>query len=983
LAEERRTPPESDPEVAVSFRTPTTPGLPRLSRRPRLLGPAIGLLVGLLLVLGVLTALYTDLLWFRSIGYSSVFTTRLRTQLLLFALFGLLLAVVVGANMVIAYRLRPPFRPMSLEQQNLERYRVAVEPYLTPLLLVGMGVLGVLGGLSAAGRWRTWLLWRNAVPFGQRDAQFHRDISYFAFTYPFQRFILGFVFFALILSLLAAALVHYLFGGLRLQTPGDRVSPAAQAHLSVLMGLFVLLKAVAYYLDRYGLAFSARGVVTGPSYTDVNAVLPAKTILVFVAVICAGLFFVTLFSNRWLWPAVGLGLMVLLAVLIGGVYPAIIQRFQVAPSEANKEAPYISRNIEATKRAYMLDGVEPRSYAGVGAGDPGKIRQDKATLPNIRLLDPNELQQTFQSLQSLKTFYGFADTLDIDRYTVGGRQTDQVVAVRELNPAGLPTNNWINQHLVYTHGYGFVAAPGTQVDSEGRPLFSAKNLPQEGSIDVKEPRVYFGEDSPVYSVVGSPAGAAPQELDFPSDENADGQVKNSYAGKGGVAMGSGFRKLLYAFHFRDKNLLLSNGINDASRILYVRNPRDRVQKVAPYLKLDGDPYPAVVDGRILWILDGYTSSDGYPYSQRSTLGEVTRDSTVTTSDAVTAQPRDQVNYIRNSVKATVDAFDGTVKLYAWGPRDPVLLTWMRAFPNTVSPKTDISPALEAHLRYPEDLFKVQRELLTKYHVDRPLDFYNGTDFWKVPPDPTQKGTSVSQPPYYLTIALPGSDKASFSLTSPLVAKNRPNLTAFLSVNSDPADYGKMTLLELPRNVQVNGPGQVANNFESDTTAAQQLTLLRGGGSKTVEANLLTYPVGGGLLYVQPIYVQALSGEGSYPSLKRVFVGFGDKIAFMPTLGSALDEVFGAEGPTTPPDGGTSPPPGGTGGNAALRQAIAEANAAFVAGQNALKTGDFAAYGAAQARLQAALARAAAASGSTSGTTPTPSPAPSPTATPTP
>jgi len=971
----------------VSFRTPTTPGLPRLPRRPRLLGPVLAGLVGLLLVLGVLTGVYSDLLWFRSVDYASVFATRLRTQLLLFVLFGLLLAVVVGANLAIAYRLRPPFRPLSLEQQNLERYRVAVEPYLTPLLLGISGVLGVLGGLSAAGRWRTWLLWRNAVPFGQRDAQFHRDISYFAFTYPFQRFILGFLFFALILSLLAAAVVHYLFGGLRLQSPGDRVSPAAQAHLSVLLGLFVLLKAVAYYLDRFGLAFSSRGVVTGPSYTDVNAVLPAKTILIFVAVICAGLFFVTLFSNRWLWPAAGLGLMALLAVLIGGLYPFIVQRLQVAPSEANKEAPYIARNIQATRQAYSLTGVDQRPYAGEATGNLAALRSDRSTLPNIRLLDPNELQQTFQSLQSFRSFYGFADTLDIDRYTVNGRQTDQVVAVRELSGT-LPTENWINRHLVYTHGYGFVAAPGTSVDTEGRPLFSARDVPQKGAISPTEPRVYFGEKSPTFSVVGAPTGGAPQELDFPSDQDAEGQVKNTYTGKGGVAMGSGFRRLLYAFHFRDKNLLLSNGINGSSRILYIRNPRERVQKAAPYLRLDGDPYPAVVDGRILWILDGYTTSDGYPYSQRSTLGELTQDTTVTTSESVAAQPRDQVNYIRNSVKATVDAYDGTVTLYAWDEKDPVLRTWMRAFPGTVKAKADISEDLNAHLRYPEDLFKVQRELITRYHVDskRPVDFYNGTDFWKVPPDPTQKGTSVAQPPYYLTVAATGSGPARFSLTSPLVAKNRPNLTAFLSVSADPgADYGKMTLLVLPRNTQVNGPGQVANNFEADTTAAQQLTLLRGGGSKTVEANLLTLPVGDSLLYVQPIYVQASGGE-SYPLLKRVFVAFGDKIAFQPTLGAALDDVFGAT-TTTPPDGGTSPPPSpGPGTNSALRQAIADANAAFLAGQEALRRGDFAAYGAAQTRLQAALARAAAASAVPVGGTPTPSPGPassSPSASPSP
>ena len=945
----------------MSFRTPTVPRA-RLPRR-RLIGPAVAAVVVLVVLLGVLTSIYTDLLWYRSIGYSSVFTTRLRTQLTMFLLFGLLLAVVVGANMVIAYRLRPPFRPLSLEQQNLERYRVAIEPYLAWLLLGITGGLGVLEGLSAAGHWRTWLLWRNAVPFGQQDAQFHRDISYFAFTYPFQRFLVGFLFTALILSLLTSAVVHYLFGGLRLQTPGDRVSPAAQAHLSVLLGLFVLLKAVAYYLDRYGLAFSLRGVVTGPSYTDVNAVLPAKTILVFVALICAALFFVTLVSNRWLWPAAGLGLMVVLALLIGGLYPFVVQRFQVAPSEANKESPYIARNIDATRKAYALDGVNVQQYPGQVTGNLAALRRDQGTLPTIRLLDPTKLQQTFTSLQSLKNFYGFADTLDIDRYTLGGRETDQVVAVRELS-GNLPTDNWINRHLVYTHGYGFVAAPGTQVDSEGRPLFSAENIPQQGEIKVSQPRVYFGENSPSYSVVGAPAGRAPQELDYPS-QNADGEVKNTYDGTGGVPMGTGLRRLLYAFHFQDKNLLLSNGINSASKILYIRNPRDRVQKVAPYLTVDGDPYPAVVNGRILWILDGYTTSDGYPYSQRTTLSDVTQDTT-TTSSAVVAAPNDQVNYIRNSVKATVDAYNGTVTLYAWDENDPVLRTWMRAFPGTVQPKSKISPELLAHLRYPEDLFKVQRDLLTSYHVTQPLDFYNGTDFWKVPPDPAEKGTSISQPPYYLTLAMPGSSRPSFSLTTSLVAKNRPNLTAFLAVNSDPGtDYGKMTLLELPRNVQVNGPGQVANNFESDAAAAQQLTLLRGGGSQTVEANLLTLPVGGGLLYVQPIYVQASGGE-SYPTLKRVFVAFGDTIGFEPTLSQALDDVFGTTTPTTGP-GTTSPPPPGTGGgSAALRQAIADANAAFAAGQAALRRGDFAAYGAAQVRLQAALRRAAVAAAASGG-----------------
>ncbi len=954
------------------------PPMARANRnRPRFLMPVIVIVSMIGLLLSVFAGLYTDLLWFRSTGYTNVLTDRLRTQAMLFLLFGLTMAALVLANVVIAYRIRPPFRAMSLEQQNLERYRAGIEPYLMPVLLTIGFAVTALAGTSAASRWRLWMLWRNGVPFGEKDAQFGMDIGFYAFTYPFLRFVLMFFFVGLVAALLAATLTHYLFGGLRLQTPGDKVTTGAQRHLAVLLGVLLLLKALAYWLDRYGLAFSERGRVTGPSFTDVNAVLPAKTILTFVAIICALLFFSALFLRGWLLPAGGLALMVLAAVLVGGVYPMLVQQFQVRPSEAEKEASFIKRNIEATAKAYGLDDVDYKDYTGTAPANASVTRTQGDTLSRVRVLDPNLLKPTYQQLQSFRAYYSFAEPLDIDRYTVDGEQQDQIVGVRELNQDGLTggQDNWINRHLVYTHGYGFVSAPISQVDEDGQPVFSSRDIPQEASspkegnpLGVTQPRIYFGEQSPPYSIVGAPEGARPQELDYPSNRGG-GQVNNTYDGEGGVSVGSQFNQLLYALQFREKNIFLSTGVTEASKILYIREPRDRVKKVAPWLTMDGDPYPAVIDGRIVWILDGYTTSDGYPYSERRVLSTLTQDSTVATSANVAALPQEQVNYIRNSVKATVDAYDGTVNLYEWDENDPVLKTWSKAFKGTVKPKSQISDDLMSHFRYPEDLFKVQRELLSSYHVQDPRAFYNGNDFWKVPGDPTNSsgGAGGDQPPYYLTLGLPGTGNPVFSLTSPLVASNRPNLTAFVQANSAPGDgYGKITVLQLPRSTQVNGPGQAANLFESNPTVASQLSLLRRGGSRVVLGNLLGLPVGGGLLYVQPVYVQATGNEASFPTLQKVILSYGNEVAFTNTLREGLEEIFGgAPPPTQTPPGtvtppGTQPPP--PTGSAALQAAITEANDAFEDGQAALRGGDFGAYGEAQRRLQAALARAAAAGG---------------------
>jgi len=955
----------------VAVRTPGA-GLPA---RPRLLAPVLGVIAVVLVLGAIAVSLYTDLLWFREVGFSQVFATVLKTRLLLFISFGLLMALLVGANIAVAYRVRPPFRPMSLEQQNLERYRVAVEPFLRTVLLVVGAVFGLFAGLSAASRWQTWLLWRNSTSFGRTDPQFRRDISYYAMTYPFQRFVLGFLLTAVILSLLAAAATHYLFGGLRLQTAGDKVSPAARAHLSVLLGIVVLLKAVAYWLDRYGLAFSLRGVVQGASYTDVNSVLPAKTILVGIAVICALLFFANIVVRNILLPAGALALLVVSAVVIGGVYPAYTQQFRVKPNEVQRESPYIERNIQATRDAYGISEAKIEQYAARTDISQAALRGDVGTIPNARLLDPNVLGPTFSQYQSIKQYYGFNASLDIDRYTVDGQTKDYIVAARELEQSRLSQDqrNWINLHLTYTHGNGFVAAPANTFDSStGRPVFAVGNIPPSSPdggaspIEITQPRIYYGEQSPDYSIVDT----AQAEIDGPAGKS-DAQATNHYDGTGGIALTSTARKLLYALKFREKNFLLSSALTGSAKLMYIREPRARVQKVAPFLQLDKDPYPAVVGGKILWIVDGYTTSSGFPYAQQSIFGDVTADST----NRGQGLPQRQVNYIRNSVKATVDAYSGKVTLYTWDEQDPVLKTWAKAFPGIMSKKSAVSPELAAHFRYPEDLFKVQREVLAKYHVLDAKAFYNKEDFWDVPADPATQANDVinssstsstinpnasgpAQPPYYAVLQLPGvGAKPLFSLTSSFVARGNTNLSAFASVSSEPGTYGLIRVLQVPRNTVINGPGQVASLYEARQEISSALSLLRQGGSRVVLGNLLTLPVGGGLLYLEPVYTQASSGV-QYPLLQSVIVSFGDKIVFQPTLGAALDALFGkgASGalPTASPGPGpsASPAPAGTD----LAAAIAAADAAFAAGQQALKNGDFAAYGKAQDDLRAALDR---------------------------
>ena len=940
---------------------------PQNPLRPKRPGP-FALTAIVLVILGSLlvglSGFYADFLWFRSVEFQTVWSTVLITKASLFIFFGLITSLFITTNIYLAYRSRPLYAPVSVEADNLERYRGQLEPIRRWVLLaIALGFF-YFSGTSGVALWERWMQFRNATPFGVKDSQFGLDISFFVFKLPFYEALLAWAISTLILTIIASAAVHYLYSGIRLQVPEDKTTVAARIQLSVLLGIFVLIKAVAYWFDRYALALKEGRLITGLSYTDVNALLPAKAILAGISIICALLFFANIIRRSWVLPAAGVSLLVISSVLIAGVYPAAIQQFQVKPSESSKEAPYIQRNIDATRAAYGLSDVEVRDYQATIETSAGQLKNDEATISNIRLLDPTVVPSTFRQLQQIKPYYNFADSLDVDRYTIDGVKRDSVVALRELSIEGNPARNWINDHLVYTHGFGFVSAFGNTIDPDGKPTFSVGDIPPTKGLGEFQPRIYFGENVPDYSIIGGAKGSDPVELDYPDDKSENGQRNYTYTGKGGVPMGSLFTRLLFAIKYQEQRIVLSNLINSDSKILFNRNPNERVAKVAPWLTLDGNIYPAVVDGRILWIVDGYTTSNGYPYSRKTNLAGATTNTITTNAAAVASLASRDISYMRNSVKATVDAYDGTVKLYQWDTKDPILATWSKAFPGTVTPKSAMSKSLLEHIRYPEDLFGVQRDVLSSYHVKTADAFYGGQDFWRVPTDPSSLGANAGiQPPYYMTLKLPGQEKAAFSLTSSFVPRgNRQNLTAFASVNSDfGPDYGKISLLQLPRSTNIPGPSQVASNFEAKPEVAQALSLLRQGGSDVVLGNLLTLPVGGGLLYVQPVYVRATANNAAYPLLQKVLVSFGDVIGFDNTLKGALDQVFGGNSGTNlnntsqTNSGGSTP----TVSNS-VKSALENAKAALADAQAALRRGDFTEYGKAQDRLEAAIAAAIAA-----------------------
>jgi uncharacterized protein len=959
------------PSGAGAARPPGRPSLAAL-RWPRVVLPVIAGVIGFIVLIIIVAGVWTDYLWYQAVHYTTVFGTTYSTRWTMFFVGGLFMALVTGANAVLAYRLRPMYRPGPAQPQGGDSYRMAIDPHRRLLLGLLLAVIGLISGVAAAGAWRTWLLFVNQVPFHVKDRQFHIDISFFAFTYPFIRLLLTYLFAAVLLSLVLALVVHYLYGGLRMQGRRPRVTMAAQAHLFVLFGVFVLLKAVAYWYDRYGIDFSQRGAVTtGASYTDVNAVLPAKTVLAVIAILCALLFFAGAARRSAMLPAVGFGLLVLSAILIGGVYPAIIQQFVVKPNELAKETPFIQREIQTTRQAYGINAstVKVSPYSAISTESATSMASQVAGLAGLRLLDPDVVAPTFQQLQQIKSYYQFPNTLSMDRYRLPGRgplPQDTVVAARGMGGPPPGQGNWINTHLVYTHGFGVVAATANDVQGNGNPAFVESEIPPQGDLGLTQPRVYFGQQQNTYAIVGGPPGGRKWELDYPSGANG-GQQNTTYRGGGGVDIGSTLNRLLYTVKFRELNILLSGAINGQSKILYDRQPLTRVGKVAPFLTLDGEPYPVVANGHVLWVVDGYTTTDLYPYSQRIGMPATTATS-VAPAGSVAGQPTGQVNYIRNSVKAVVNAYTGNVTLYAWDQSDPILQAWMKAFPGVIKPGQAIPAGLLMHLRYPPDLLEVQRQVLAQYHVQQAQSFYGGQNFWSVPDDPSA-AAPAAQPPYYQTMTMPGAPTL-FSLTTSFVQRGRQNLAAFLAVDSNPLSpgYGTMRVLQLPQDTAILGPQQVQSTFESDPGISSQLSLYRQNGSKVIEGDLITLPVGGALVYEQPVYIQAAgrtggSTTGSYPVLKRVAVSFDGNVGFAPTLQQALAQVVPGLAAGSSGSGGTGTGSGSGSGSGAgsvsatVRGYLQQAEADYTKAQAALKRGDFASYGKYNALMKKALDQA--------------------------
>ena len=952
---------------------------------------------------------WTDVLWYQQLGYFEVFLTENLARIGIFAAGFAIMASAMYFAIRVAYNARPVYAPDADVRDNLNRYQAQLEP-VRRVVMVGLPILfGLFAGSAAASQWQKVLLYFNQVPFGQTDPEFGLDISFYLMTLPFLGFVTGFLISVAVVAGIAGILTHYLYGSIRIMERGIFTSRAAQIHLAVTGGTFLLLLGVNFWLDRYAALQNNGGRWAGALYTDVNAVIPTKAILAVAAVLVAILFIVAAIIGKWRLPVIGTAMLVITSILAGGVYPWVIQQFQVRPSEQTLEKEFIERNIGMTRTAYGLDKIQVERYNATNTATSGALAPDALTTQNIRLLDPNLISDAFAQLEQYRPYYQFPDTLNVDRYEVDGKIQDTVIAVRELNPDGLSPSqqSWLNTHAVYTHGYGVVAAKGNKFTVDGKPDFLQAGIPSTGVLgndSTYEPRIYFGENSPEYSIVGAPDGAPHREQDRPAAREGGGDTQYTFNGNGGPNVGGFLNRILYAIKFQSSDLLLSDAVNSESQILYDRDPRDRVEKVAPYLTVDGNAYPAVIDGRVKWIVDGYTTSQYFPYSQQEQLSEAITDSQ-TTAGRTVALPNSSVNYIRNSVKATVDAYDGSVTLYAWDDHDPVLKAWQKVFPTSLKPFSEMSGALMSHVRYPEDLFKVQRELLGRYHVTQPDSFYRNDDAWSVPNDPTVD-REVKQPPFYMSLQMPDQEKAAFQLTSSyipqIVEGNARNvLYGFLAADSDAGKekgvkdegYGKLRLLEIPPETQVPGPGQAQNKFNSDPDVSQALNLLRQGASDVLNGNLLTLPVGGGILYVQPVYLKS-TGETSYPTLQRVLVAFGDKIGFAPTLDAALKQLFGGNsganagdvannGQTPPTTGGTTP--GSTDAKAELKAALDAANAAITAGQAALAEGNFAAYGEQQKKLSEALKRAidAEAKLAVPGAAPSGSPTAPPTATPTP
>ena len=1019
---------------------PPKRGVPRLTPRPLPNGPSKGtkILIGVVLALVVVVGLFfglsqfiTDLMWYGQLGFQNVVWTQLGVKFGLWAAYALLMALVSYVSAWLAIRARPDSSDGStfrIKDDVIEVGKSFSSKTARRAAVVVSLVVGVMFGSQFNSNWSEILLMFNAQSFGTTDPQFGIDNGFYVFVLPGLRLVMSAVSMLLLMGIVFSVVTHAMMGGIRFTMPVHgrgvlAVTKRARRQIGIWLILNMLAWSARQVIGVFTHLTQQGDRITGAAYTTVHATIPVTFIMAAITAMLGVFLGVWLMRSHalegaakpsvraaaalkaWRTPVIAIAAALVVSLVLTVAWPMLLQRFKVNPNAQEMESTYIQRNINATQQAYGLDKVKVEQYKATTKGKSGALSSEAESTAQIRLLDPQVVSPTFKQLQQSKQYYTFADTLAVDKYDIDGVSQDTVIAARELDLEGNDNRNWVNDHTVYTHGYGVVAAYGNKVAADGQPQFFESSIPTQGKLTESqkyEPRIYFSPNAPEYSIVGAPKGMDSWEFDYPTGSQG---ATNTFDGDGGPSVGNIFSRLLYAVRFGSDQILFSDRVTSDSQILYDRSPKERVAKVAPYLTLDGRVYPAVVDGRVKWIVDGYTTSDAYPYSQITDLGSATKDSTTVSSATVSSLGSQKANYIRNSVKATVDAYDGSVDLYVWDQSDPVIKAWEKIFPGQYHQLSDISGDLMSHMRYPESLFKVQRELLSKYHVTSANQYYSGEDFWQTPVDPTesqsQQDQDILQPPYYLTLQTGGTKEPVFSLSStyiPAGQSTREILTGFLSVDSDAgnekgkigSNYGTIRLQELPKDSNVPGPGQAQNNFNANADVSKELNLLQSGDTQVVRGNLLTLPLGGGLVYVQPVYVKS-SGATSFPLLKKTLVAFGDQVGFADTLDEALDQVFGGDSgaaagdaENVSGDGSSGDQSSGISGDQSgsdtnggqsgttdgksdsgsssdrspeLQQALNDAAQAMKDSQSAMKNGDWTAYGKAQKELEDALNKA--------------------------
>ncbi|RZP25768.1 MAG: UPF0182 family protein [Candidatus Actinomarinales bacterium] len=897
-------------------------------------------IIGFSIARGVAT-FYTNFLWFGSIELTSVWWTIILTRLSLVAATSLIAFLFIFVNLRLAVRASPVldiFDSLDFENPDpMSRLRSWVNERFVRFRTPASIAISLFLGIGASILWEPVLLYLNQVEFGVVDPIFNADISRYVYGLPLFRQAVSW---AIQLVIVCSGIVGLYFiatGAVQIrQGQLPEVSSGAKAHLSVLLAFIALLKAAAYRLDAYDLLYSPRGKVFGASYTDVKAHLPALNLLILISIFGAILLLFNIRRRGWLLPTTAIGLWLAVSVIVGGIVPAGVQRFRVLPDELNKELPYVADNIKYTRLAYGLDQIEEIPFAGSNELNSSSLQENKQTVDNIRLWDPTVLAETYSQLQEIRAYYGLTE-VDVDRYVIDGNKTQVMVAARELDQTSLPATGWVNERLQYTHGFGVVFSPANEVAAQGQPDFYVKGVPATTSspeLEVEQPRIYFGETSEAGDYVF--VNTLQDEVDYPMSTEGQTVAYTNYSGNGGIKINSIIKRLGFALRYSDLNVLISNQLTNDSKVIMVRNILERVKKAAPFLYTDNDPYIALIDGNLFWIVDMYTVTDRYPYAQPADTSRINERSGLPGN----------FNYIRNSVKAVVNAYDGTMSFYVEEADDPLIRSYNKIFPELFTPKSEMPDSLINHVRYPEDLFTIQSDMYRKYHMTNPKVFYADEDPWSIPSDSsttpqlaTLRGELTElgfrpMVPYYLLMNLPGEEDLSYLILQPFNPENRPNMQSFLVANADPDDYGRLINYYLPKGDFVDGPSQVATRIQQDPAISQIFTLLDQQGSQIIKGNLFVVPINQSILYYQPIYLQG--EENPLPEFKFVVVVYQDRIVMRDTLDSALAGIFGDATIEEGIDESLST-------NDAILDLLARASDAFSNAQEALLEGDLGSY----------------------------------------